>query len=275
ATRITIPVEHHRTITGGLPNATLVDASDPYEALRYVRTSEELDLLRKAGTLCDSVYKEMVAMTRPGVSGTDLRRLVNVRCAEAGATYVFSHIGSFPTANPHECYPDYYANDRKVNAGDVLYTELCLGYGTYWGKIWGTWFCGEPPAEYRRMFETASQAHDALIDAFKPGTYARDYDRFAIALRDKGYELRYPLINGWSAINHNPAAGGVPDTKTGNIVKPFADWQFRAGETYTVVAWIALPGTEKGAWVGTSGALTETGFERYNDRFPTQLQVAG
>ncbi|HVZ53442.1 MAG TPA: aminopeptidase P family N-terminal domain-containing protein, partial [Pseudolabrys sp.] len=47
ATRITIPVEHHRTITGGLPNATLVDASDPYEALRYVRTSEELDLLRK------------------------------------------------------------------------------------------------------------------------------------------------------------------------------------------------------------------------------------
>jgi hypothetical protein len=59
------------------------------------------------------VFKEMVAATRPGVSGTDLRRLVNMRCAEAGGTYVFCHIGSFPTANQHECYPDYYPNDAR------------------------------------------------------------------------------------------------------------------------------------------------------------------
>jgi Xaa-Pro dipeptidase len=273
-TRITIPVEHHQIITGALPGATLVDASDAFEAIRYVRTKEELNLLRDSGKLCDVVFKEMVEVTRPGITGTDLRRLVNIRCAEAGGTYVFCHIGSFPTANQHECYPDYYPNDRKVNAGDILYTELCLGYGTYWGKIWGTWFCGQPPAEYARMFQDAALAHDALLKEFKAGTRAQDYDRFAVALRDKGYELRYPLISGWSAINHNPQAGGVPDTKSGALVKPFHDWEFRAGETFTVVVWIAQPGTEKGVWVGTSGAVTETGFERFNDSFPAKLQVS-
>jgi Xaa-Pro aminopeptidase len=274
ATRITIPVEHHRVITRALPDATLVDASDDFEALRFVRSKPELDLLRKSGKLCDRVFKEMVAATRPGISGTDLRRLVNVRCAEAGGTYVFCHIGSFPTANPHECYPDYYPTDRKVNAGDVLYTELCLGYGTYWGKIWGTWFCGQPPDEYVHMFEDASRAHNELLNAFKPGTRAQDFDRFAIALKDKGYDSRYPLISGWSAINHNPQAGGAPGTRQGDLVKPFRGWVFREGETFTIVVWISLPGTEKGVWVGTSGALTSDGFERFNDDFPTRLQVA-
>ncbi len=275
ATRITIPVEHHQTITSALPDATLVDASDDFEALRYVRSKPELDLLRESGKLCDRVFKEMVAATRPGVSGTDLRRLVNVRCAEAGATYVFCHIGSFPTVNPHECYPDYYPTDRKINAGDVLYTELCLGYGTYWGKIWGTWFCGQPPDEYARMFEEASRVHEALLSEFKPGTRARDYDRFAVALKNKGYDIRYPLISGWSAINHNPQAGGAPGTKQGELVEPFRDWVFKPGETFTIVVWISLPGTEKGAWVGTSGALSDGGFERYNDDFPAHLQAAG
>ena len=274
ATRITIPVEHHRVIVNSLPEATLEDASDAFEAVRYVRSKEELDVLRRAGKLCDSVFKEMVAATRPGVSGTDLRRLVNVRCAEAGGTYVFCHIGSFPTVNPHECYPDYYPNDRKVNAGDVLYTELCLGYGTYWGKIWGTWFCGQPPDEYVNMFDDAAQSHNALLAQFKAGTQAENYDRIAIALREKGYDIRYPLISGWSAINHNPQAGAAPDTKPGVLVKPFRDWVFRSGETFTIVVWISLPGTEKGVWVGTSGALSGDGFERFNDGFPTQLQVA-
>ena len=272
ATRITIPVEHHRTLTAALPQADFPDASDDFEALRYVRSKEELNLLRDAGKLCDAVYKEMVEATRPGITGTELRRLVNLRCAEAGATYVFCHIGSFPMADQHECYPDYYPNDRKVNTGDVLYTELCLGYGTYWGKIWGTWFCGEPPAEYKRMFDDAAKAHNALLAEFKPGTQAKDYDRFALALREKGYDLRYPLISGWSAINHNPQAGGLPG-KTGDLVKPYADWVFQAGETFTIVVWIALPGTEKGVWVGTSGALKDGGFERFNCDFPARLHT--
>lgn len=272
ATRITVPVEHHRILAGALPQAQFPDASDDFEALRFVRSRQELDLLRAAGKLCDAVYQEMVAATRPGVTGTELRRLVNVRCAQAGATYVFCHIGSFPTADPPESYPDYYPNDRKVNAGDVLYTELCLGYGTYWGKIWGTWFCGEPPAEYRRMFADAAQAHDALLAAFKPGTQAKDYDRFALALQEKGYDLRYPLISGWSAINHDPQAGGVPGA-SGEVTQPYADWVFRAGETFTVVAWIALPGSEKGVWVGTAGALTAGGFERFNGDFAARLHA--
>ena len=273
ATRMTIPIEHHRIISGRLPDAVLDDASDAYEAVRLVRTKEELDVLRGAGKLCDSVFKEMVAMTRPGISGTDLRRLVNVRCAEVGGTYVFCHIGSFPTSDPHECYPDYYPNDRKVNAGDVLYTELCLGFGTYWGKIWGTWFCGQPPDVYVRMFADAARTHDALLYEFKPGTRTQDYDRVAVELRERGYDVRYPLISGWSAINHNPQAGGAPGTRQGDLVQPFRDWTFRPGETFTVVVWISLPRTEKGVWVGTSGALSTDRFERFNDDFSTQLQV--
>jgi Xaa-Pro aminopeptidase len=216
----------------------------------------------------------MVAMTRPGVRGTDLRRMVNVRCAEAGATYVFCHIGSSATADPMHMYPDYYPTDRKVNAGDVLHTELCLGFGNYWGKIWGTWFCGQPPADYATMFADAADMHDRLAATIKPGGRAAEFDRYALELKAKGYDLHYPLLSGWSSINHDPQAGGVAGEKTGNLVAPYRDWQFRAGEPYTLCVWITRSGTERGVWVGTSGAISDSGFERFNTGFPSGLPVA-
>ena len=264
ATRITIPVEHHRTLERECPGVTLLDATEWYELLRFVRSEEELAVLRRAGALGDSIYAEMMAASRPGVSNRDLRRLVNRRCVEEGATYVFCHIGSFAMADPASAYPDYYPSERTIRGGDVLMTELCVGYGFYWNKIWGTWFCGEPTKLYRTMFEDARQIHDFVFATAKPGLRGVDFDPLAEVAAEKGYDLQYPVIVGWSAINHDPELGAVPGTAIRARIAQYDDWVLRTGETYTLVGWIAKPGTKHAVWVGSSGAVTAEGFQRFN-----------
>lgn len=272
-TRITVPVEHRDILTEALPEAEFADASDDFESLRRVRSGEELDLLRRAGAFCDSVYRDVIDATKPGVTCTELRRIVNIRCAEEGATYVFCHLGAQPMANPADNYPDFYPIDRPVAPGDALMTELCLGYGTYWGKIWGSWFCGEPTDAYARMHDDAVAAHDAVADSLKPGLRAADLDAHAEALAGKGYELHYPLVNGWSAINHIPRAGAIAGTRQGGQVEAFRDWEFTAGETYTLVAWVGEPGTKRGLWAGSAGAIGAEGFERFNGPVATARHI--
>jgi Xaa-Pro aminopeptidase len=274
ATRITVPVEHYRTLTESLPDATIENASGWYESLRIVRSEEEIDLLRKAGKLGDSIYKQMVEASRPGATNRDLRRLVNVRCAEQGATYVFGHIGSFSAENPSN-YADYYPTDRRISVGDRLMTELCVGYGNYWNKIWGTWFCGEPTEEYRRMFEDAREIHDAVVSAARPGMRGAEFDQFAQIASEKGYEVLVPIIHGWSSINHDPAFGSAPNTKASKISDKFKDWVLHAGETYTVVGRILNLKTARGLWVGSSGVITRDGYETFNNDVTTSIQCAG
>jgi hypothetical protein len=49
----------------------MTDTSDAFEAIRYVRTKGELDILWDVGKFCNAVFKEMVAATRPGVPGAE------------------------------------------------------------------------------------------------------------------------------------------------------------------------------------------------------------
>ena len=273
ATRITVPVEHHQTFTNSLPNATFENATGWYEALRFVRSEEEINLLRKAGTLGDSLYKQMIEASQPGVTNRDLRRLINVRCAEEGATYVFCHIGSFSTENLTN-YPDYYPTDRRISVGEKLMTELCVGYGNYWNKIWGTWFCGEPTEEDRQMFEDAREIHDAVVSAARPNMCGAEFDKYAQIAAEKGYEILRPIIHGWSSINHDPAFGSMPNTKASKVTERYKDWVLRAGETYTVVGGISKQNTGKGLWVGSSGVITQNGYERFNSDVTTSIQCA-
>ena len=48
-------------------------------------------------------------------------------------------------------------------------TEIAVGYGNYFGKLWGTFFVGEPTRDYKRLFNLAVSVHDRAIENLKPG----------------------------------------------------------------------------------------------------------
>ncbi|MFH1092237.1 MAG: M24 family metallopeptidase, partial [Pseudomonadota bacterium] len=170
----TLPYEHYKYLLETFPQANFQNAIEWYEELRIVKSEEEIRLMEKAGLLTDIAHEEIFLATRPGVRHSDIRRVADGVANRFGGSYPFSHVSSTSMTNPQRFYPDFYPTHRTVEAGDVVMTEIALGYGVYFGKVWGTYFVGEPTAEYLKMFNLAVSVHDKAIAEIKPGMKGRD-----------------------------------------------------------------------------------------------------
>jgi Xaa-Pro dipeptidase len=275
-TNITLYSEQRQYLDERLPRARFVNATGWFDDLRLIKSAEELALLERAGAITDLAHEEVFQLTRPGVSHSELRRAVEAVAARHGATFPFAHIGSFSLQEPSGYYPEFYPTGAKISAGQLIMTEFALGFGNYWSKLWGSFFVGEPSAEYRRLFEVAATVHDDLVRGLAPGMTGKDVAKFLAPIVDAGFDQpANVLVGGWSSMNHAPAMGALPSSLSEPLTRAFADYELKPGQALTLHAWLSIPKTNKGLWVGSSGAITETGYRSYN-RYPiSTLRVAG
>jgi Xaa-Pro aminopeptidase len=271
--RLTIPSEHRDYFAKILPGAKFENVTDWYENLRLIKSAEEIRLMERAGALSDLAHEEIFLATRPGIRHTDLRRVLGDVANRFGGSYPFSHVGSTSMADPEGFYPDFYPTHQTVERGHVVMTEICLGYGNYFGKLWGTYFVGDPAPEYRRMFDFAAALHDRVIRDLKPGMKGREINRYMEAFQDAGFRPQGTILNGWSTYNHAPICGGLEGTPLAMRVQPFQDFEFKPGHCLTIVIWPSIPGTKKGLWVGSTGVITRDGFKKFHSYPINQLRV--
>ena len=116
--------EQRDRLRAALPDATFENAGGWLEALRLIKSDEELALMRTAGRLTDEAHERVFRMAKPGVTCRTLRRAMDVFAAEQGATYPFGHIGATPMANPAGYYPDFYPTDEPIAPGSLVMTEF-------------------------------------------------------------------------------------------------------------------------------------------------------
>lgn len=268
--------EQHLRLVAGLPDARLENATPWFDELRLIKSDEELALMRHAGALTDLAHHEVFRLTRSGVTPRELRRAMDVVAAKSGATYPFGHIGATSMLDPEGYYPDFYPVDAPIPPSALVMTEFTLGFGNYWAKLWGSYFVDEPTADYRKLFETAAEVHDNLQRGLKPGLSGGDVNSFLEPIKAAGLEQpANVLVGGWSALNHPPQMGALPSSLSAPFAQPFLEARLQPRQTVTIQAWVSLPGSKKGLWVGSSGVITETGYESFN-RYPvSSLRVAG
>jgi Xaa-Pro aminopeptidase len=263
-------------LTSGLPDAKLHNATEWFDELRLIKSDEEIAVLRHAGALTDIAHEEVFRLTQEGVTPRELRRAMDTIAARAGATYPFGHIGAISMSEPDGYYPDFYPVDAPIEPGSLLMTEFALGFGNYWAKLWGSYFVGEPTADYQRLFEVAAAVHDNLERGLKPGLTGKDVNAFLEPITQAGLEQpANVLVGGWSAMNHPPQMGALPMSLSEPFTRRFLEEKLQPRQTVTIQAWVSIPNTNKGLWIGSSGVITDTGYESFN-RYPiSRLRVAG
>jgi Xaa-Pro aminopeptidase len=271
----TIPVEHDRYIKEKFPKANFTVVTPWFENICLIKSEEEIKLMEAAGALTDLAYEELFLATRPGIRHADLRRLIEGVAVRFGGKYPFAHVSSTPMADPQRYYPDFYPTYRTVNMGDVVMTELALGYGLYFGKIWGTYFVGKPSSEYAKLFESAVAVHDKTIQAIKPGMRGRDIDpKWLDPFKEAGYVQGSALVNGWSNYNHAPHLGAMEGTATARRLKASdLDFVFQPGHCIGINAFPVTADMKRGVWVGTACVMTKDGLRKLHAYPVNQLRV--
>src|SRR5690606_37604553 len=111
------------------PGADVRDAHPHIDALRLVKSPAEVALLRKAVDITTAALEDAMRALRPGMNEAELQTIVEsgFRMRGAEGPSFRSIIGSGPNSTSYH----YRANDREMQAGDVVVMDVGALYRGY------------------------------------------------------------------------------------------------------------------------------------------------
>ncbi|MFL6802527.1 MAG: M24 family metallopeptidase, partial [Xanthobacteraceae bacterium] len=165
-----MPVNQYQVLRDQLPDAELVFTKGFLHELLSIHSAEELDCVRKAGTLCQRAMEAMVARAKPGVKEYELRAAAGAAILDGGGDIDFLIIGSTPMDDPALIFGNPRPSGRVLKQGDIVNMELAAGYRGYTAQI-GSPICLGPPTEMVRKFweEITLPGYHKIVAEIAPG----------------------------------------------------------------------------------------------------------
>jgi len=166
----------------GLPEATIIDASEMVEELRRVKSPEEIAMLEKSGAIGRKVVDTMIGTAAPGVRENELyAEMMRTQLIEGGEPNIFILMSSGPIVGngttqrrlTHGNDQPLCPTSRKLEDGDIVICEFHVSYGGYLSAVEFTVAVGEPPRELKELHAVAVECLNAAMEQFRPGATVR------------------------------------------------------------------------------------------------------
>jgi Xaa-Pro aminopeptidase len=173
-------------------HADVKDMRDVLREMRRVKTSEEVDAIRRASEAGAAAMCEAMRSTRPGLGEWDIDALmtfVHRRQGADGPAYQ-PIVGS----GPNSLALHYSASSRVMNAGEVLLIDYAPEFDHYTSDITRTWpVDGKFTPRMREIYSAVLAAQEAGIAAVKPGVTMSDIGRVCTrVLKEHGLDHLMP-----------------------------------------------------------------------------------
>jgi Xaa-Pro aminopeptidase len=161
-------------------------------------------------------------------------------------------------AMPEYCVPRQIESSRRIGAGDVVATEITANFHEYPGQVLRTFtVAAEPTPLFRRLYETAEAAFDAVTKVIRHGTTMQQIVDAAGLIEDAGFSVYDDLMHGFGG-GYFPPVLGTRSRPAG----PLPEMTLEAGMTCVVQPNVITPDQKAGVQVGELVLVTKSGFER-------------
>jgi Xaa-Pro aminopeptidase len=236
----------------------LVDLNREYVRLRLVKSQEEIDWMRIGGALTDLAIEALRREARPGMTEHELGGICEAAYhPQGGVTYIHFFLAT-PMADPEYCVPRQFASSRRVQAGDVIATEITAQFFEYPGQVLRTFtVAAEPMPLFRKLYETAEAAFDAVTGVIRHGATMQQIIDAAGLIEDAGFTIYDDLMHGFGGGYFPPVLGS-----RSRPAGPLPDMTLEAGMTCVVQPNVITRDQKAGVQVGELVLVTEKGFER-------------
>lgn len=249
-------VRRFEEMAAELQEAAFTDATDIVEGLRAVKSPAEINLLRRAAVISEHAVGAGVEAVRDGATENDVAIAVISALINAGGEYVATWPNikaGWRTGLAHAAWAG-----EPIRRGEWLTMEFAGVVGRYHAPVYRTIFLGEPDAAYRRMGDTLRRAHDAGIDALRPGNTVGQVDLAQRSIvEDAGYAALLGHRTGY-------AVGiGFPPTwaqTNGISFLPESRVELQPGMVFHLILYLVKP-AKFGIGLGQTVLVTESGHE--------------
>jgi Xaa-Pro aminopeptidase len=173
-----LTVDQHQRLRAALPSElTLMPTTGLIEALRIVKTAEEVELLRVAASIAGRAFDRVRTAIRPGLRELDVAFLLEQTFRELGADG--PAFDTIVAAAERGALPHGRASDRVLERGDMVVVDFGARAGGYYSDTTRTIVVGTPTAAQTRVIEAVRAAQRASMAIMKPGVAADAIDRRA------------------------------------------------------------------------------------------------
>ena len=177
-------VDHLRK---SLPRANFVDASSLVDAIKAVKSPEEIALIRRMTAMQDIAAQAVTKALRPGLRDMEMVQIARSASTALGSEQGWYMAASGPVGAPAVMGPPHLQN-RTIKEGD----QFCMliensGPGGYYGEIGRTWVLGKASQEMQDEFAFVLQAQQFTLELLQPDADPADiFARYNAFMRKNG-----------------------------------------------------------------------------------------
>lgn len=188
-------VEDYKRLNEAIPNTVLSDATGPFDAIRAVKSDEEIACIRETAAILDRAFSAMAASLAPGMSErvatSEMWRVLKLHGCQGGFLNVARSGGITAFHSP---------TDELISKDDILGFDLeYRGPSGYAVELTRYFSFGKPPADMQRIYDIQVGAFRSGLDVLRPGSaYSEVLQTLRDYYRGEGYELAGPV--GWGSV---------------------------------------------------------------------------
>lgn len=246
------------------------DLNGAYVRMRMVKSAEEISWFRIGATLSDMGLAALERELEPGLTERELGAIIEGAWLPYGGTNIIHFIGVTLMANPDLCVPAQYHSTRRVEAGDVVTTEISGNFWDYSGQVLRSIAVNAEPAKlYRDLHAAADAAFEAIFAAVRPGAKPAQLVEASRVVEEAGFTTNDDIVHGYGG-GYLPPVLGSKSRPSG----PIPDFELVPGMMMVIQPNVITRDNKAGVQTGELVLVTPTGAERMH-RHPRGFRRAG
>ena len=250
----------YQKLIDGLPDASLKDSERLVNWVRFIKSDNEIELMKKAALITDQAMQTAIDIINPGIRQCDavgeIQKAMFYGTPEIGGEY--SSIATLLPTGAGTSASHLTATQEKFVTGEATIVELAGVHKRYHAPLARTVLLGKAEQKKIDAIKATNEALDEGISAIKPGNTADDVAQKFWAILDK-HDIKKESRTGYSiGIGYPPDWG----EHTINISKG-DQTILHPNVTFHMIAVMQF-----GSWgVEASHSLrvTENGSEKFSD----------
>jgi len=157
--------------------ARLIPTSMLVERLRMIKDADEIQLMRQAAALGDSLFATILQTARVGVPEIEVAAALEYEAKKKGAQEMA--FGTIIASGARSALPHGRASQATIQANGFVVCDFGVILTGYCSDMTRTLFMGRPSAEARRIYDAVLEAQLAGVSAVRPGATAAEIDQAA------------------------------------------------------------------------------------------------
>ena len=170
-----------------LKDVELIEINNEVTNLRIIKDADELECLKKAESIGDKAFSEILNFIKPGVTEMQVAAHLEYTMKMNGAEgFSFDPIVA---SGINSSMPHAMVSDKKLEVGDFVTMDFGCVYKGYCSDMTRTIVIGKASDKQKHVYNTVLQAQLAALEFIKAGIKGKDVDNVArTIINEAGYK---------------------------------------------------------------------------------------